>query len=514
MQDHSENTKRIAKNTLMLYGRMLFSLLVSLYTSRVVLNILGVEDYGIQNVVGGVVGMFSLLSGSLSSAISRFLTFELGKGDQDRLADIFSTSLVVQMILAAIIIFLIETVGVWFLNQKMVIPQERMFAANILLQFSMLSFALSLISVPYNASIMAHEHMDVFAYIGILDVFLRLLIVLLLFCLPSGIDKLICYSAMLLGVGLIIQFVYWIYCNKHFKECRFRLKLDKALLREMTGFAGWNFIGASSAVLRDQGCNVVLNVFYGPTLNAARGIAQQVSNAVGGFVGNFMTALSPQITKSYAVGDKEYLMTLIFRSARFSYYLLLVLALPILFNTEFLIDLWLSQVPDHVILYVRLVLIFSLCEAISNPLITAMLATGNIRNYQIVVGGLQMMNLPISYFLLRLGVFPEVITVVAIILSIVCLFARLVFLRNMIGLSASVFLRHVLFNVLKVTGVAIVLPTIVAISYTPSVFYFIVSSILCVISVVFAIYYLGCNTTERHFIKENAAKFLSRFRRI
>ena len=464
MQDHSENTKRIAKNTLMLYGRMLFSLLISLYTSRVVLNILGVEDYGIQNAVGGVVGMFSLLSGSLSSAISRFLTFELGKGDRDRLADVFSTSLVVQLILAAIIIILIETIGVWFLNQKMVIPQERMYAANILLQFSMLSFVLGLISIPYNASIMSHEHMDVFAYIGILDVFLRLFSVLSLFCLPSSCDKLICYSAMLLGVGLIIQFVYWVYCNKHFKECRFRLKLDKALLKEMTGFAGWNFIGVASAVLRDQGGNMVLNVFYGPTLNAARGIAQQVSNAVGGFVGNFMTALSPQITKSYAGGDKEYLMTLIFRSARFSYYLLLVLALPILFNTEFLIDLWLNQIPEHVILYVRLVLIFSLCETISNPLVTAMLATGNIRNYQIVVGGLQMMNLPISYILLRFGVFPEVITVVAIILSIICLFARLAFLRSMIGLSASVFLRQVLFNVLKVTGVAVVLPSIQMVS--------------------------------------------------
>lgn len=514
MTAQSENTKRIAKNTLMLYCRMLFSLLVSLYTSRVILNALGVEDYGIYNVVGGVVGMFSLLSGSLSAAISRFLTFELGTGNKERLAKVFSTSLVVQVILAIVIVVLIETIGVWFLNHKMVIPEERMFAANWVLQFSVISFVIGLISLPYNASIISHEHMSIFAYIGIADVLVKLLIIIVVDNLPNGFDRLIFFSTMLSVVGLLFQCFYWRYCKTHFEECRFRLQLEKPLLKEMMGFAGWNFIGASSAVLRDQGGNVVLNLFWGPTLNAARGIAQQVSNAIGGFVSNFMTALNPQITKSYASGDTEYMMKLIFRAARFSFYLLFVLSLPIFFNTYYLINLWLGQVPDHVVLYVRLILIFSLCETVSNPLVTVMLATGNIRNYQIIVGGLQMMNLPISYILLRMGFFPEIIVVVSIVLSICCLIARLVMLRSMIRLPIRAYVWEVLFNLLVVTAIAIILPSIVSYNYSDTFLYFIGSCFICVLSAGLSIYLLGCSKGERSFIKEKILQFVARFKRL
>lgn len=494
----------------MLYGRMLFSMFVSLYTSRVILNALGVEDFGIQNVVGGVVGMFSLLSGSLSAAISRFLTFELGTGNRERLAKVFSTSLVVQMILALIIVVLVETIGVWFLNHKMVMPEGRMFAANWVLQLSIIGFVISLISVPYNASIVSHEHMRVFAYIGMADVVVKLLIVILIANLPAGADRLIVYSTLLSIVGLLFQGFYWRYCRKHFEECRFRLQLEKPLLKEMTGFAGWNFIGASSAVLRDQGGNVVLNLFWGPTLNAARGIAQQVSNAVGGFVGNFMTALNPQITKSYASGDKEYLMKLIFRAARFSFYLLFILSLPVFFNTDYLINLWLGQIPDHVVLYVRLILIFSLCETVSNPLITVMLATGNIRNYQIIVGGLQMMNLPISYILLRMGFFPEIIVVVAIALSISCLIARLIMLRGMIGLPVRSYILEVLFNLMIVTVMALLLPGVLNTVYSDTFLYFICSCCICVLSAALSVYLLGCSRGERNFIREKAKQFIAR----
>ena len=510
---YSENTKRIAKNTLMLYCRMLFSMLVSLYTSRVILNALGVEDFGIQNVVGGVVGMFSILSGSLSAAISRFLTFELGRGDKERLAKVFSTSLVVQVILAIAIVLLMETIGLWFLNHKMVIPDGRMFAANWLFQLSVIGFVIGLISVPYNASIISHEHMSTFAYIGMADVVAKLLIVLIIANLPVGADRLIFYATLLSIEGLMFQGFYWRYCRKHFEECRFRLQLEKPLLKEMTGFAGWNFIGASSAVLRDQGGNVVLNLFWGPTLNAARGIAQQVSNAVGGFVGNFMTALNPQITKSYASGDKEYLMKLIFRAARFSFYLLFILSLPVFFNTNYLINLWLGRVPEHVVLYVRLILIFSLCETVSSPLITVMLATGNIRNYQIVVGGLQMLNLPISYILLRMGFFPEIIVVVAIALSICCLVARLIMLRGMIGLPVRSYIRGVLFNLLVVTTIAMILPGVVSFVYSDTFLYFVSSCFVCVLSAALSIYLLGCSSGERIFVKEKAMQFIARFKR-
>ena len=345
----SENTKRIAKNTLILYVRMLFSMLVSLYTSRVVLNALGVEDYGIYNVVGGFVAMFSLLTGSFSAAISRFLTFELGKGDKQRLSMVFSTSLVVQFILAFIIVLLLETIGVWFLNHKMVIPSDRLFAANCLLHFSTLSFAVSLISMPYNASIISHERMDIFAYIGIADVLVRLFIVCSLAYLPTDFDKLISFAVMTLLSGLTFQFIYWSFCRHHFEECRFKLHFEQSLLKQMFGFAGWNFIGASSAVLRDQGGNLILNLFFGPVVNAARGIASSVNNAICGFSGNFMTALNPQITKSYAAKEMEYNTMLIYRAARFSFYMMFVLALPILFNTTYIIHLWLGQNPEHVV---------------------------------------------------------------------------------------------------------------------------------------------------------------------
>lgn len=489
---------------------MLFSMFVSLYTSRVILNALGVEDFGIQNVVGGVVGMFAILSGSLSAAISRFLTFELGTGNKERLARVFSTSLVVQVILAIVIVVLLETIGVWFLNNRMVIPEGRMFAANWVLQLSILGFVISLISVPYNASIISHEHMRVFAYIGMANVIVNLLIVIVIANLPDGADRLIIYSTLLSAIRLAFQGFYWIYCRKHFEECRFSLQLEKPLLKEMMGFAGWNFIGASSAVLRDQGGNVVLNLFWGTTLNAARGIAQQVSNAIGGFVGNFMTALNPQITKSYASGERVYMMKLIFRAARFSFYLLFILSLPVLFNTDYLIDLWLGQVPAHVVLYVRLILVFSLCETVSNPLITVMLATGNIRNYQIIVGGLQMMNLPISYVLLRMGFFPEIIVVVAIALSISCLIARLIMLRGMIGLPVRSYILEVLFNLMIVTVMALLLPGVLNTVYSDTFLYFICSCCICVLSAALSVYLLGCSRGERNFIKEKAIQFIAR----
>lgn len=507
----SENTKRIAKNTLILYVRMLFSMLVSLYTSRVILNTLGVEDYGIQNVVGGFVGMFSLITGSLSAAISRFLTFELGTGNRTRLSQVFSTSLVVQLALAAVVVLLLETVGVWFLNTKMVIPHNRLFAANCLLHFSTLSFAVGLMSMPYNASIISHERMDVFAYIGIADVLVRLLIVCTLVYLPDQFDKLISFAVLTLCAKFVFQFIYWCFCRRHFEECRFRLRFEKPLLSQMLGFAGWNFIGASSAVLRDQGGNIILNLFFGPTVNAARGIASSVNTAICGFSSNFLTALNPQITKSYASGDRGYTMSLILRAARFSFYVMLVLALPILYNTPYVIQLWLGQVPEHVVLFVRLVIIFSLCETISSPLVTAMLATGKIRNYQIIVGGLQLMNLPISYLLLRCGAFPEVIILVAIVLSLACLVARLVMLHGMIDLSIRVFVKNVLFNVFFVSAFACVFASSAALFYAEDFSYFLSSSLLCVIASVLSAYYVGCNSAERQFIKKKLTSKLYNF---
>ena len=486
--------------------RMLFMMAVSLYTSRVILHTLGVEDFGIYNVVGGVVSMFSVISGSLSAAISRFITYELGKGDKDKLIRIFSSPVTIQIGLGLIIFILAELVGVWFLNAKMNIPDGRMYAANWVFQLSILTFVINLISVPYNAAIIAHEKMSAFAYISILEVIAKLVIVYLLVISP--IDKLIFYAVLMATVALIIRFVYGYYCRRHFEECTYHFIFDKELLKKMFGFAGWNFIGAASSVLRDQGGNIVINLFCGPAVNAARGIAYQINTAINGFVSNFMMALNPQITKSYASGDKGYMMTLIFQGARLSFYILLLLSLPVIINVHYILTLWLKIVPEHTTQFVQLVLIFAMSESISNPLVTAMLATGKIRNYQIIVGGLQMMNLPISYVLLRLGCIPETVLIVAICISQCCLAARLYMLRGMIGLSISQYLSNVYFNVLSVSVLSAIIPCAVFYYLNETFINFMLVCVISVICTCIVIYYIGCNNQERQFIlsKVNAVR--------
>lgn len=504
MSKQQANNKRIAKNTLLLYFRMLFLMVISLYTSRVILLALGVDNFGIYNVVGGLVAMFSMLSGSLSAAISRFITYELGTGNKEKLEKIFSSAVTIQFFLGAVIVLLAETVGVWFLNVKMVIPADRMVAANWVLQFSILTFVVNLISVPYNAAIIAHERMSAFAYISIVEAIGKLAIAYLIQITPF--DVLIFYSILQAVIALLLRLIYGIYCKRYFEECTFHWMWDLSLLKNMFGFAGWNFIGASSALLRDQGGNIVINLFCGPTVNAARGIASQINGAVMGFVSNFMTAVNPQITKSYASGNRAYMMTLIYQGARLSFFMLLFLSLPIICNTPYILQLWLKEVPEHTVLFAQLTLIFALSESISNPLITAMLATGRIRNYQLVVGGLQMMNLPISYVLLRMGWIPETVLIVAIVISQCCLASRLYMLRGLIGLKARHYLHNVYFNVLSVSVCAVILPMIASYYLREGFISFILICLLCVCSVSVSVYYIGCTTQERIFIKNKVSQ--------
>ena len=429
-------TRRIARNTLMLYIRMFALLLVGLYTSRVVLEALGENDYGIYNVVGGVVAMFTIISGALNSAVSRFITFEMGKSLGARLNEVYSSAVTIQFILALIVAVVAEPVGLWFIENEMTIDPVRIPAARWVLHLSLFAFVVNLMSVPQMASITAHEKMSAYAAIGVMDGLLRLAVAFMI--MRSPIDRLVYYAALMAVVVFIVRMAYGIYCRRHFPECRFRPVFDKMLIKEMFSFAGWNFIGVSAGVLRDQGGNILVNIFYGTAVNAARGIAVQLNSAVQGFVTNFMTAVNPQITKSYASGDTDYMFSLIRRSSRMSFCLLFIIALPILFNTEYLLSIWLKEVPEHTVLFVRLFLVFALCESVSNPLITAQLATGRIRNYQLVVGGLMLMNIPVSYLFLKQGAAAEVTVVVAIVISLVCLAARLIMLRGMIGDRKSV----------------------------------------------------------------------------
>lgn len=428
---------------------MILVMLISLYTSRVVLEQLGENDYGIYGVVGGVVTMFSIISASLSSAIGRFITFELGRENPERLKMIFSTSIWILIGLGGIIVLLLETGGVWFVNCKMNINPSRLTAANWVLQCSTVNFLVNMLSVPYNAAIIAHERMNAFAYIGILEVLLKLGVALLLF-IPT-FDSLIVYSILLAASSVIIRLIYGIYCKRHFAECRFEFTFNKSIFKEMLGFSSWSFIGSSSAILKDQGVNIIINLFCNTAVNAARSLSTQVNAAVYGFAQNFMLAVNPQIIKSYASGHVEEMFDLAFKSSRLSYYLLLCLSTPIIVAMPYILGIWLTMIPPYTISFTRLTLILGMFEVISLPLQFMNQASGKIKVYQLTVGGIQMLNFPLAYLLLRNHFSPNSVYILAIILSQVCLAARLAILRVSISLPVKRFLLDVYARVLSVT---------------------------------------------------------------
>lgn len=504
--------KRIAKNTIYLYFRMLFTMIIGLFTSRVVLNTLGVEDYGIYNVVGGVVSMFSLISGSISAAISRFITFELGTGNIDKLKKVFSTSVNVQIILAIIVIITAEIIGIWFLNNELKIEHGRMNAAHWVFHCSVITFAIGLITMPFNASIMSHEHMGVYAYITIFETLMKLVIVYALSISPF--DKLKTYAVLMLIVVVIVQLFYQFYCNRNFEECKYRFIFEKKLFYQIFSFAGWNTIGAMSGTLKSQGNNILINIFSGGTsVNAAAGIATTITGVVTSFTGNFMTAFNPQITKNYAAKKYDDLIMLLHRGAKFSAYLLLFFGIPVLLNVEYLLELWLGIVPEYTVNFVRLILLYSFCEVISRPLITAKLATGQIRNYQIVVGGVQLLALPLSYTALKLGGPVEVVYIANIIISLMAFTARMVMLRGDIPKwSSKKYVIDVFLKVFIVASISMVIPTIIFNLFSNDLIKLVMSTLSSIISSIFVILYLGCSQEERIFIQNKVRSILIKTR--
>lgn len=507
--ENTQNTKdtgRIAKNTAMLYIRMLVTIGIGLYTSRIVLQQLGVNDYGIYNVVGGIVTVFSIVSSSMTSAISRFLTYELGKGHEDKLRKVFSTAVEIQILLGLIVILLVEAGGVWFLNERMNIAPERMGAANWVLQCSLGYFFVNMISIPYNACIVAHEKMQAFAYISILEAVLKLAIAFMLFI--PWFDSLKLYAVLMMLSAIAIRYTYNLYCKRHFKECKFEFIREKGIVKEILSFSGWNFIGSSSAILRDQGVNIIMNQFCGTAVNAARGLALQVNSYITAFSINFMMAVNPQIIKSYAREDLVYMRQLAMTSARLSYCLLLALSLPIIIIAPYILHLWLGQVPDYTVIFVRLVLLLGMSEALSLPLQFVVQATGKIRTYQIVVGGLQMMNFPVSYLFLYLGYAPEVTFIISIAISQICLFTRLFMIRRLVGFPIWGFMKDVYFRILLVTLLAFPIPMYLIMIYpVNNLLNAICIACVSVLISLVTIAFVGCNSKERAFIKEKIQSF-------
>lgn len=491
-----DNSRRIAKNTVLLYGRMLLLMLIGLFTSRVVLRTLGQDDFGTYKAVAGFVTLFTILTGSMSSAISRFITYEMGKeGDLRR---VFSTAVSIQIIFSLVVVALAEPIGLWWISHKMVLPSpERLEAARWVLHFSALSLVIQLISVPYNADIIAHERMDAFAWISIFEGLGKLAVAILISVSP--LDKLVTYAALLALVSLFTRFAYGLFCRLHFQEAKYNWVLDKGLFGKMFAFAGWNFIGSGSGILRDQGGNQLLNLFFGTGANAAWGLAAEVNGTVQKFVTSFTTAINPQITKSYASGERDYMMRLIFKGSRMSVYLLLLVVYPVLFFTPFLTDLWLGAdaVPADTVIFIRLVLLLLLVESVSYTMITAMLSTGHIRNYQLLVGGLQLLNIPVDYVLLKMGAQPYIIYVVAIVIAVCCLAARLYMLRGMIGLPVGKFLKEVLLRIVLTSACALVVPVLLCLVLKQNWVGFLVGSAAMEISTLLSIAFIGMKKWER-----------------
>ena len=406
MENQSENTKRIAKNTLMLYVRMLFGMLVSLYTSRVVLQALGVEDYGIYNVVGGVVAMLSFLNDSMSGATSRFITYELGRDDLKRLNQVFSTSLIIHIFIALLVFFVAETIGLWFLENKLIIPDHRMISARFVFHLSVISMMIGIIQVPYNAVIISHEKMDVYAYVGILNIFLRLLIVYML--VIGNYDKLIFYAVLQFIVSIIIILIYRIYCFKKYPETHFKFIIKKEYIYPMLNFSGWDLYGNASVMARTQGVNMLINVFFGPMLNAASGIASQVQGAVMGLANNLVTATRPQIVKLYAIGEYGTMIKLFRDSLKLSYMLLALMSIPLMCEMNFILHLWLGTVPEYAVIFGRYTLLFNFFANMSLLLACIIHATGKIKRISFINGSLYLMVIPFSFICYKLGANPEV----------------------------------------------------------------------------------------------------------
>ena len=495
MSQTSDNNKRIAKNTLLLYVRLLLTMVIGLYTSRVILNTLGISDYGINNVVAGFVSMFTLLTSSLSAAIGRFINVSLGKGDIQRLKTVFSTSVTIMLVMSVIMLIVAEPISLWFLNNKMNIPEGRMYAANWVLQFSLLSFVVNLISVPYNAIIIAHERMGVYAYMSIFDVTMKLVIVYMLYISPF--DKLITYSFLFLCVGIIDRIIYGVYCGRHFEEAHYRFVFDKSLLKNMGSFAGWNLFGSGSYLFNTQGVNIITNIFFGVTANAARGVANQVEGIVKQFVTNFTTAINPQIMKSYAKGDMDYLYSLVCRGAKFSYLLMLLFVVPFMFETEVLMQLWLKNYPPEAPMFLRLSLIGTMFDMLGNSTANAAWATGHIKKYYMYVATIGCLVFPISWGLFALGCPAYMSYVVFIVVYFILMFVKVQIIKGLISFNPIMYYKEVLGRIFPATIVSFILPAFFYFNMDSSLVRTFIVIVASGLSTVASIYYVGMTKHER-----------------
>ena len=498
------DNRLIAKNTIYLYVRMLLTMLVSLYTSRVVLQQLGVEDYGIYNIIGGVVVLFSVVNGAMVLSTQRFLNYELGRNNAINAQKLFSASVNIHVLITLIFLLLAETIGLWFVNHGMNIPAGKLLSANWVYHFSVIATAVSIVRTPYNAAIIAYERMAAYAYISVVDVLCKLGIVYLL---ALSNNKLVDYACMVTLVTALITACYVLYCLRNFEICRYVKNLDTTHYKSLLSFSWWSLFGSVANMGASQGIAIVLNIYFGVTVNAAMGIANQVNAAVYQFVSNFQTAFNPQIIKSYAAGEMEYFKTLILNTSRYSYFLLFFISLPITICAPEILRMWLGQVPAHSVSFFRLMMAFMLIDAIQGPLWVSAQATGKIKNYQCLMSFLILLNLPISICLLHFIHVPELVLAVKVCVNILTAVARVLYLERLYGFPAIRYVKEVLWTCLMISLCSFWIPTYASI-WTDGIMKVLVVTLVSLLTTSVTIYLVGLSRPEKELAKRYLYKIV------
>lgn len=504
MSNHNSNNKRIAKNTVLLYIRSFIVMIVALYTSRVILKALGVEDYGLFNVIGGVVGLFAFLRSSMTKSTQRFLNFEMANPN-GRLKETFRVSLTIHVIIALIAFVLAETIGLWFLNTYLQIPPGRELAANMVYQATVVSLVFTILSVPYSASIIAHEEMGYFAFVSVIDAFLKLAICYLI--LIGDSDRLIFFGWLMMGVNILNYLLYAVYCIMRCPETSFLLLFDKQLLKEMLSYTTWTVVGQAAIIGTNQGGNILMNMFHSVTANAAMGVASQVNHAVVSLTSSFQTAFNPQITKSFASKDYEYLKFLVFTTSKISFFLLTFVSIPIAFNIDVILDLWLEVVPQHSATFVVLILCNTILNAMSAPFNFTALSSGKIKYFQITTSFVFLSDLLFVYILFSLGFPPEAALAIKVAIMVAVLFVRLVFAsREVHSIKPLAYLKEVAIPLTFCSSVSILIGMFLF-HYAETMLARIISTIVLIVLTLAIFYLWGLNKKEMQMVQKLISKY-------
>lgn len=499
MSDTSANNKRIAKNTIFLYLRMILLMCVSLYTSRVVLDKLGIEDYGIYNIVGGIVSVFSFISGPMVEATQRYLNFYMGKKDANGVRFAFNASQLIHVGIAALILLFAETIGLWFIYNQLIIPTSRLDSAVWTFHMTMVASVFLVMSYPYNAVIIAREKMHVFAYISIIEAIAKLGIVYLLSL--ASYDRLVFYAFLIMIIQISISLLYRFYCIGHFPEVKFKVSdIPLSLYKQIISFSGWNFLGNIANVCLQQGTNILINMFFGPTVNAAKGVSVQVQNAVNQLCHNFQMAMRPQIIKSYAASEMDNMHTLIFRASRFSYLLVLILALPLSLKANWVLSIWLKEVPNYASVFVQYTMMFALVQALANPLLTGSVATGNVKKIMSVIATFFIMIIPFCYIALWFGCSPVSVFQIQLVMYILAHIIRIQIVSKQVNFSKKLYCKNVLLPIIGVSIISILIAVVMDSIMPDNNLYNVIKIVMIILIVLAATITIGITKQERKTI--------------